>query len=373
MLAMVLACILIGVLTYYQIFKQGLFSAMIMAVLSLVAALIALNYFEQLGNVLTGWGLARFSPQAISLLTIFAISLLAMRLITDRLISGNMNFALIIDRVGAGFFGFISSIVVAGILTLGFQLLPGSPELLMYDRYENDHAKYVKESGLFPYADAFVTSLMAKAGNNAFAGPKSFQQTHPEFLRELYLNRITLDPGSRQEAGKNAIELNIAKIIGQRIGKIEYKFSGTGKKKKLVAKPAGQHIATAKNTLLLVNIRIQKGRGTKDDPGTQDVDGKCRYMMGSFRLVGFTDEQRNAGIARYPIGVLHISGVKKALELKSLNKGALFSDRSSDVALIFEWPHKKGDPKVLDPKPLFLEFKRSARADIVMAKPKRSP
>ncbi|MCK4629217.1 MAG: hypothetical protein KAT56_09445, partial [Sedimentisphaerales bacterium] len=52
MIAILIFTVITGILIFYQVFTQGLFSNIIMAVLSLVAAITALNYYEPLAALL---------------------------------------------------------------------------------------------------------------------------------------------------------------------------------------------------------------------------------------------------------------------------------------------------------------------------------
>ena len=139
MLAVLLSCIAVVLITYLQVFKQGLFSAMIHAGLAIVAALIALNWFEPLAAVLTGIGLASLGPQTIALMALFILSLLILRELADRLIRGNMNFPLLVDRLGATFFALVGSLVAVGIALIGLQMLPIQPKFLWFDRFADDN------------------------------------------------------------------------------------------------------------------------------------------------------------------------------------------------------------------------------------------
>ena len=197
MLASLFACIMIVLLTYYQVFKQGLFSSLINAVVAIVAAFVAFNYFEPLSALLVRAKLGSYGPQAIAFFTLFTLSMLVMRELTDRLVRGNMNFSLLFERVGGAIFGFVASMVVVGTVALGFQLLPIGSEFLMFDRYQGDPERFEQGSGMFPYADAFVLSIVNHASVNSFAGQRNFNQEHPDLLRELYANRLVLDPGSQ--------------------------------------------------------------------------------------------------------------------------------------------------------------------------------
>ena len=79
MLAILIVLALVGLLTFYQAFTQGLFSTFVMAVLCVVSALVAFNYFELLAPLL-GRGLAKMKlglmgGEATSLLVLFGVVL----------------------------------------------------------------------------------------------------------------------------------------------------------------------------------------------------------------------------------------------------------------------------------------------------------
>jgi len=158
MWASVILCILVVVLTFYQIFTQGLFSSFIMAGLCMISALLALNFYEPLAGTLGRFGIGSFGPQTICLMGLFFLSLLAMRELTDRLIRGNMNFSLFIDRIGAAVFGLISSMIVAGMIALGFQHLSISAEILGFNRCP-DLGNAKEDKGLFPGADSLFLEI----------------------------------------------------------------------------------------------------------------------------------------------------------------------------------------------------------------------
>ena len=100
MIATLIICVMVGVLTFYQVFKQGLFSTTIMAVWTLVAAMIAFNYYEVLHEQLLKLGLVGYPTEAATLVGLFIVSLLILRLASDQLIKGNMKFTMLIDRIG---------------------------------------------------------------------------------------------------------------------------------------------------------------------------------------------------------------------------------------------------------------------------------
>lgn len=342
MWAIVIVCLAIVVLTFYQMHTQGFFSTVIMAGDTMLAAFVALNYYEKLAALLSEVGLSGFGLGCITLLGLFSITLLILRMITDRLVGGNMNFPTLVDRIGAGVFGLIASMIVVGMVMIGFQQVAVPAEFLGYNRYPN-LAKLEDERGLFPGPDRFVLSLLDHASNFGFSGKSTFSQHHPDLLQELYLNRLvpTDHEGSRHEAGYDSLRLVSARLI-ERVRDL---VSG-----ELVDVPAGE-------TFLALRLEVLPGDG-KENPGAADADSKIRYALGDFRVVGHEqDVPHGIGYSRYPIGFLKPGGI--VVEATTLEVGKILTTSSKQVDLLFHWPSN-----IKKIPPLYVEFKRTARAEL---------
>ncbi|MBN1845654.1 MAG: CvpA family protein [Sedimentisphaerales bacterium] len=338
MLTSLIVCLIVGGIAFYLVFTQGLFSSVIMAVLSLVAALIAFNYYEPLGLFLDGKGLAPYGGAAVSLMGLFCIILLVLRILADRLIRGNMRFTLLVDRIGSTVFGLICGLTIAGVVALGFQMINTPPVLIGFDRFPKlAEGDLTERSNLFPHADGFVVGMAQQASRYGFAGARPLNRRHPDLLAELYLDRLELDPYSRLEAAPDAIQLNRAWLI----------------KDTLWNNRTGQPLAPEPGeTFLAVRFTIQAGSREKYE-GAGDPDGKIRFALGNVRLLGFDAQQpKQAGIVRYPLGVLLPGWL--AIDGAGLQEGRVLP-ASRAVDLLFAWP---GDMKEVPPR--YLEFKKYA-------------
>jgi hypothetical protein len=344
MLAILIILAIVGGIAFFLVFTQGLFSALIMCVLCLISALIAFNYYEALGSKLNDLGLAFYGGEAISLMVLFLLSLLVMRLAFDRLIKGNMKFPLLVDRIGSAFFGLIAGLVIAGIIALGFQLLPTPAKILGFDRFPEIADRSFKErNNLFPSADGFVSSVVCQASKYGFAGAETYSQYHPDFLAEVYLNRLTLDPYSRQSAAADSVKVDKAWLVQQ---------------DNLLDCRRNEQISPERGEIFIaVRLHINAGSGSKDDSGAADADGIIRFTLGNIRLSGFEEEDKYAkGLSRYPLGILKPGF--QVVDGMGYDKGREFEkDQSRAVDLLFSWPENY--KKI---KPLFVELKGSARA-----------
>ena len=351
MIAILIFTVITGVLIFYQVFSQGLFSNIIMAVLSLVSAITALNYYEPLAVLLNDKvGMMNIGWRGISLLAIFVVTLFALRTVSDQLIKGNMNFPMIIDRLGSGICALVSSLTISGMIALGLQNMPISTIILGFDRCGESLQQPESDKGLFPFGDRFVTTIMNKASCYCMAGRDSFAHHHPDYLRELYLNRLIPDEfkGSRQEAGSDALKV-------EEVWLVDSELRDTQNQEAVMLKTG--------ESLIGVRIKLKPGQGNRGDMGTVDTDRTIRFSMGQIRLAGFNPNRPDKpGYSRYPIG-FHAKG-NSAYIKKSLKEGYFYkSSQNKPLSLLFKWP---GNIKKAPPQ--YIEFKRSSRAPVRLKK-----
>lgn len=230
--------ILIAVLLVaYFHYLQGFFSAGISAVISMIAAVVALAYYEPVVAMINA---GKFNNQAMAmvLVCLFAIVYLLLRLIFDKLIPGNVRFPVLLDKIGAGVCGIIAGLMGGGILAIAAQSLPFDPTVGMYARYDYEYDRTVtmtikgrsqqqepaynalknpedftnpdKQSGMMIPADDLVLALAehVSAPNGSLNNGKPLESVHPDLLQELFGQRIGLQSGSKKTAlqGKTSVE-----------------------------------------------------------------------------------------------------------------------------------------------------------------------
>jgi hypothetical protein len=101
---------------------QGLFSATIHAVLTVLAGALGFALWEPLAvGLLLGfipgyaWGVALVVP--------FALGLLGIRFLIDRLVPGNLDFHPLVNSIGGAVMGAFSGVIAAGMLMIGLQFI----------------------------------------------------------------------------------------------------------------------------------------------------------------------------------------------------------------------------------------------------------
>jgi len=119
LIALVATILILGMATFQVV--QGLFSSLIMAILTLLSAITAFSLYEPLCEGFfydrMSSAYASYAP-GVALLSIFLLVLVALRELADRFIRGNVSLGLWPDRIGGGVLGLLSGIIVTGMLTI---------------------------------------------------------------------------------------------------------------------------------------------------------------------------------------------------------------------------------------------------------------
>jgi hypothetical protein len=232
------ATVLILAITFYQ-GLQGMFSALINCILTILAAALAFGLYE---DVYTAQ-LAAYQPdhgRAIALMAIFIVSLLVLRLIMDQIITGNMSFPVYLDRAGGGLFGLVTAMIIIGTLAVGFQLLPFDSTFLGFSRYtlmegnkpvldeikpgygskqETDpnaayrnvmdwnNGRVSPRHSLWLNPDGFTVALVSHLSDNALQGRNRFADFNPDFLDYLHAMRDGMMRESIAGVGAQAVRI----------------------------------------------------------------------------------------------------------------------------------------------------------------------
>ena len=227
MILSLLIIILIGLIAFFH-YTQGLWSATLSAICAVVAALLAVSFHESVANLLVG---IKMQDQAhsIAIVLLFTVIYTILRVIFDKFIPGNIRVPAILDKVGGAVMGVIAGIFATGILAIAAQALPVGPAALGYARYELAGAREVavpsqraggqqvdtfvynelsenaflpdkRESMLAPVDNALVGLVARQSSGGALAGGRPLEAVHPDYLDELFFNRLGVELGGRRTA-----------------------------------------------------------------------------------------------------------------------------------------------------------------------------
>ena len=383
---------LCGVVAFFQ-YVQGFFSATISAILAMIAATVAMGWYEQVAPLLFN---AKIYDQAasVSLVVIFAAVYILPRLLIDSFVPGNVRVPFIVEKIGAGAMGLIVGLVSTGIVAVAADALPFGPTVGMYARFGTTDQKdpqYGGPSGqmldthnydvftgdkldpddpskshIWFGQDDLVVSLARKASgeDGSLAYDHSLATVHPDLLDEYYGQRLGIQPGAKHSAVNTDQSQQVTvkgiytppRPIPQVDGEpMSMRISGSQPPPATVAADGDQ---------IVVVVRLNfVGKDLADD-----TDNLLRYSAGAIRLVAGEPESGAAFKNYYPVATLDTRGTAVACRPDDFLLSDLGGARTIDFVFVVDRDHvMSGDenkPPFHLPPGTFVEFKRYAVCDL---------
>jgi hypothetical protein len=322
MLLATILIILVGVIAFFH-YTQGFWSATISAIITILAAVLAVGYHENVVNTLLKGKMSDYA-NSFALVAIFGLTYLILRTISDKAIPGNLRLPVILDKVGAGIMGFIAGIFAVGVVAVAAQALPFGPEVGGYARYamteertapiqipgktqyqettiapqteSNMIDEEATKKGLMLPVDAWIVGLVSHLSDGgSLSGKNKLKDVHPDYLDELFTQRLGIQPGANHVATnepKKQVEIaglfRAPPAIPQ--GDAELKTSRPDSKE--VTYPA------PKEGYMYLVVRVKFLDGADGEKSPQYV----RFSPGSIRLVARSDDEGAKNY--YPIGTI---------------------------------------------------------------------
>ncbi len=353
--------ILLFAIVFFQS-TQGLFSAMIMMVLTLCCAAFAYGSYEWVAVEYLAKYWKPDMAHAISLAALFGVPLLIFRLILDKLVRRSCLLPYMIDKAGGGVCGVVTGFVMVGVAGTAFQMVPFGTSAMGFSRFD----LAIRESGvgnttpppditaadrgLWLSPDRFATGAATMMSDGVFSSQQSFYREHPDFLQEIgWVNTINpaisryAPPGSLKTVSSEPVEVVYRLIPGDDKKNIAEQFEP-------ISPQSG------------LEFRMVRVKFSSD---ALDHNKSHLFSLRQFRLVG-----EDGGVVRqfYPIATQHTEAsamINRHVSLKRYRSDdwpvvdeliTPRSDHLGEVELVFELP------KSFDPG--FIEYKRSARAKV---------
>jgi uncharacterized membrane protein required for colicin V production len=305
----IVVILLVGVITFFH-YVQGFFSATLSAFSAIIAAVLAVSYHETVVNLLLKGKMADFAHGMV-LCMLFIIIYSILRIIFDAAIPGNVRTPNVVDKVGAGLMGIVAGIFATGIFAIAAQTLPFDPlmSFMGYGRQAMiDGRKIIlpqgggrpsldtqvgpalvdhtlepdKEKGLLlPVDDLVMATVYHLSDGGSLAGDRPMATIHPDYLEELFGERLGIQTGARRvalalggndpvnvQAAFSAPSMPVADNEPSDLRSPDYKPAYT----KQVKPTQGQE-------LIIIRVKVNSS-------ATDDDDAMFRFSPGSIHLVG---------------------------------------------------------------------------------------
>ncbi|MCB9839097.1 MAG: hypothetical protein H6813_07140 [Phycisphaeraceae bacterium] len=187
--------VLVGFIAYMWS-QEGLFSALIHLVCTVIAGAVALGVWEPVAYLMLG--VREDIAWSVGLAVPFLVTLALLRVIMDKAVPYNLKFSPVLNMIGGGAFGAGSGIIAVGILviSMGFLRLPSGflgYKPITYDSQGN----LQRTAGLWLPADKLTAKLYEKLSVAGFATPTPLAALAPRIDEQAALMRITFDDRAR--------------------------------------------------------------------------------------------------------------------------------------------------------------------------------
>jgi len=190
---MVLSLIFLGLIVAIVLIQapEGLFSSLIMTVLTICCAAFAFGSYEWLATKFLAGLWQPDLAHPISLAVLFGVPLLIFRLICDKFIRRSCLLPSLVDKIGGGVCSFITAMIMVGVAAVAIQMIPIGPSLLGFSRFDvalpdvsdNPPVLAASDRGLWLAPDRFAVGTAAVLSNGVFSGRMSFTQDHPDLVQ----------------------------------------------------------------------------------------------------------------------------------------------------------------------------------------------
>lgn len=258
--------------TYFQAI-QGITSALIMAVVTVLSAAIAFGTYEYVADAAL-MGLAPEFGHAIAFLGTFLLPLIILRLVLDSVISRASMLPHLLDRIAAAVVGFFTAFLITGMLAIGLQMVPW-PGIIGYQRFNHEDPKNQNE--IWFRMDRAAASYGVALSYGVFSGAERFGAEHPDLVSELGWLQAGVQ-GVRRSAPSDAVSFQAASELSN-----VYDVKGANVPGRTIeyepVEPAPGH------KFLRVTIKV-----SGSDDKLADTDKKRRYVPAAIRLVGSNND-----------------------------------------------------------------------------------
>lgn len=271
MLCSIIIALLVLLIGMFYIY-QGFFSALLMLIASIIACVVAVNYYEGLHEM---WkdSIGPGIGYPLAFMAIFIPLLAVMRIGADQLIRGNVSLPKAIDRAGGAVCGLFSGLVLIGSVLFAVQMLPIGSDVFGFERFQPNEDGVNVRKNFYLKPDNFAVGMVEMLSSGAFAGENSFARAKPDVLADLYAARAVTQTGDRQVVPDNALVVRSIRETN-RIDQVTHAASGHNLKRDFTPTTAAEGMKFLVCTVQLSNS------------AAREKSSDIRFRLPAFRIFG---------------------------------------------------------------------------------------
>ncbi len=176
-------------------FKGTFAKALAAIIIAIISGMVAFGFFEALANKLISRGesgyLLTIAPWAhtVSFILIYAVIFAVMQAGATYLLKSMEDMEFLPEHIGRVVSGIVLGFIISGFLLTAMAMGPLSLKY-PYQRFDPISFKPDNPKGVLLGADGFATGLFSMVSKGSFSGKRSFAAIHPNYLDQLFFNRL---------------------------------------------------------------------------------------------------------------------------------------------------------------------------------------
>jgi hypothetical protein len=305
-MSIIIILVVIAACVAQQLIFSSLVRSFAILMSAILGAFLAINFHEALADIMIGSDIMAWKAHGIAMLLIFLLAFAILAAISIKLLSGEIAFGGLIDKIGGSVIALFTGYVISGVLISSLSLLSGSNSF-PYERFSSGRPDMQKPSGALLSPDGFIAGFFGFVSDGSLAGSNSFAALRAGFNDSAAIDRLAAEKKLSPLGGKNVIQ-------------------GTP-----VIWPAPANTTDAAGKALpessggeLVFVRLTMTRAAigKDSPN---------FLLGQLRMICRSKDSKGpanegSGVAVYPIGYMK---TPTGLTLESANAIVSLADAAS--------------------------------------------
>ena len=178
-----------------QYFKGTVVRAFATVIVTICAGMVAFGFFEILAEVFISRGdNSRFLSlvpwaQTLCFLLLLILTFAILQTGVTMLTRHPVDLGFLPERIGRVVCGLVVGLIASGLLLTAFEMAP-LPLTYPYERFDPMKLDVKRPKGGLLNADGLATGLFSLLSNGSFGGGRSFAALHPDYLDQLFLNRL---------------------------------------------------------------------------------------------------------------------------------------------------------------------------------------
>ncbi|MEM6332379.1 MAG: hypothetical protein AAF823_03465 [Planctomycetota bacterium] len=336
---------------------QGLFSAFLHLMVTIVAGALALSLWEPIAVPLLGtpvgtlaWGLALVGP--------FALLLIVLRLLSDKFITGNVLYQPILSNILGGACGFAAAVLTSGLIIIGLGFMPMGPFLFGVQPYAitSDNNQLTVSKGttsLWVPADKWTEGFYDFVSSGSFGTSTPLARYQPELATQAHLSRLAVDEKTSNVVAPGTVEVSAVYVHPTVVPGLDDD----------IAAQLPAEYQQSDHKILVIETVWENLPGS---PTTYDRDNTARIYWNQVRLVTDAYESDETPAIYGPIAITQEDVVTNARVFRSWDQTATFAFSTRTEPLIFTFLL----PEDAEPSYLLL---RNTRFEIAERVPRSEP